>query len=673
MKDNKAKFYDRFDKELGKEYTLLSEYVDYNHTKIKVRHNVCGNEYEVLPATIFKGHGCAECFGNKKYTTKSFKEKVKSIVGDEYTILGEYTGNKNKLLMRHNECGIEYEVKPNVFLTGSRCPNCAKNKPYTTETFKLKVKEIAGDEYEVLGEYKNSQTDILMKHNKCGSEYIVKPTVFIGGHGCPNCYKSVPYTTDEYKKKVYDLVGDRYTVLGEYKRAKDKIEIRHNICGNVYKVNPLMFFVGNRCPKCSLISSRSLPEEIVAYFISDYFKIEQSYRPDWLKLSTGNNGELDIWIPELKIGIEYDGRIHGVDNGIQKDIEKNSIIENSSEIIRLYRIRENNLEYMAETKKIKILVAKKMISLSSNRGKEELENIISNILSDICNKDIKVKIDDEIINSCRNKVEDYYKKEGKKRIKRKANNKFNTKIFKEKVFEKTNNEYKVLGKYKDSHTNILMKHLKCGNEYEVKPYQFLNGSRCPKCAKNYHFSSDEYAEKFKNQFNEEFTLLEEYVDAKTLIKIKHNTCNHEFYIKPTYFFKHPNCPRCSNRVKYTHELFVEKVYKLFGDEYEVMGQYVNSQTKILMKHNTCGSTYNVVPTSVLSGKRCPCCFKSVPYTTEQISQRIKDEKKGEYELIGEYVGKNTPIKVKHNICGNEFDVLTYHFLNSQMKCKVCKK
>lgn len=673
MKDNKAKFYDRFNKELSKEYTLLSEYIDYAHTKIKVRHNACGNEYEVLPATIFKGHGCAACYGNKKYTTDSFKQKVKSIVNDEYTVLGEYTGNKNKLIMRHNVCGYEYEVKPNVFLSGCRCPNCAKNKKYTLQSFKDKVYELVGKEYDVIGEFVNARTKILMRHNKCKHEYFVAPSTFVSGSRCPNCFKSVPYTTEEYKKKVYDIVGDRYTVLGEYKRAEDKIEIRHNICGHIYKVNPLMFFVGNRCPKCSLISSRSLPEEIVAYFVSQHFNIEQSYRPDWLKLSTGNNGEIDIWIPELKIGIEYDGRIHGVDNGVSKDLEKNSIIENSNEIVKLYRIRENNLEYMSNSKKIKIIAADKMISLTSNRGRDELENIISIILSDLCNKTIEVKIDDEIINICRNKIEDYYKKEGKKRIRRKAFNKLNTKLFKERVFQEVDNEYKVLGNYVDAHTKILMKHNTCGNEYEILPYRFLNGSRCPKCAKNYQYSSLEYADKFNKQFNGEFILLEDYVDAKTLIKIKHKICNHEFCKRPTYFLKHPNCPRCSNKVKYTHEFFVEKVNKLFGPEYEVIGQYVNSQTKILMKHNICGSTYNVIPTSVLSGKRCPNCFQSITYTTEQISQRIKEVKKGEYELIGEYVGKNIPIKVKHNICGNEFDVLTYHFLNSQMKCKVCKK
>lgn len=38
-------------------------------------------------------------------------------------------------------------------------------------------------------------------------------------------------TTEEFKKLVYDLVGDEYTVLGEYTTTLTKIQMRHNKCG----------------------------------------------------------------------------------------------------------------------------------------------------------------------------------------------------------------------------------------------------------------------------------------------------------------------------------------------------------------------------------------------------------------------------------------------------------
>ena len=670
MKDTKKNFYNRFNRELGKEYTLLSEYVDYNHTKIKVRHNACGYEYKVLPSTIFKGHGCPACFGNQRYTTETFKKKVYSLVEDEYTVLSEYSNNKKKIIMRHNKCGYNYAVKPNAFLTGSRCPNCAKNKKYTLETFKNKVEELTGNEYEVIGEYVNARTKILMKHIKCGCEYLVAPSSFISGRRCPNCFKSVPYTTEEYKRKVFELVGDRYTVLGEYVNSKTKILMRHNVCGNTYEVKPLMFFVGNRCPKCSLINSRSLPEEIVAYFISKYFDIKQNYRPDWLRFDSGNNVEIDIWIPKLSIGIEYDGAIHKVNQETNRDIEKNKIIEQSNKIRKLYRIREKDLLDIESSDKLIVLKAKKTISLTSNRGIDELERLINVLLSELCKKNIKEVVTNDIIVECRNNIENYYANEGK--IKQ-SYKKGNTNLFKKRVYELVNDEYEVLSEYVDAHTKILMKHNNCGYEYKVQPCVFLSGRRCPNCAKNKQYTAEEYNKIFYKIFKDEFVILDEYINSKTPIRIKHIACNNVFEIRPRYFLKHPNCPKCSNRVKYTHEFFVEKVKLIYDDEYEILGKYVNSKTKILIRHNKCKSEYYVLPTSVLKGKRCPICFKSRAYTTEEIKEKILDVKKGEYELKSEYINKNTLIVVKHNVCGNEFSVMPYHFLNSEMKCKICKK
>lgn len=40
-------------------------------------------------------------------------------------------------------------------------------------------------------------------------------------------------TTDEYKEEVFKLVGDEYTVVGEYIATKTKIGMLHKNCGEV--------------------------------------------------------------------------------------------------------------------------------------------------------------------------------------------------------------------------------------------------------------------------------------------------------------------------------------------------------------------------------------------------------------------------------------------------------
>lgn len=41
-------------------------------------------------------------------------------------------------------------------------------------------------------------------------------------------------TDAEFKKQVYELVKDEYTVTGTYVGANSKVEFTHNVCGNVF-------------------------------------------------------------------------------------------------------------------------------------------------------------------------------------------------------------------------------------------------------------------------------------------------------------------------------------------------------------------------------------------------------------------------------------------------------
>lgn len=103
--------------------------------------------------------------------------------------------------MKHNKCGYEYDVKPNVFLNGCRCPQCANKLKVTTKIYKKKVYNLVKEEYSVIGEYVNNRTKIKMKHNKCGYEYDVKPNSFLSGRRCPQCALKRK-TTMEISNKV---------------------------------------------------------------------------------------------------------------------------------------------------------------------------------------------------------------------------------------------------------------------------------------------------------------------------------------------------------------------------------------------------------------------------------------------------------------------------------------
>lgn len=64
-----------------------------------------------------------------------------------------------------------------------------------------------------------------------------------------------------------------------------------------------------------------------------------------------------------------------------------------------------------------------------------------------------------------------------------ANKRKTQREFEKELFKKRNGEYKVVGKYTTIRSKILVKHIKCGYEWEPRADSILNGySGCPKCS-----------------------------------------------------------------------------------------------------------------------------------------------------------------------------------------------
>ncbi|WP_142415403.1 hypothetical protein [Hathewaya massiliensis] len=297
------------------ECELLSTEYTNNSTKMKFRCR-CGNEFETT-FNDFKQQNkrqCNQCSNKKRakklnYTTEEFKKEVYTLVENEYSVLGEYTKSRNKILMKHDECGHEWYVAPYSFKAGTRCPKCFGNSKKNTEQFKQKIKEKHGKEYTVLDEYINSQTPTLVKHNTCGYEWYATPNNLLQGHNCPKCAGNIKKTQKQFGKEVYALEGNEYIFLENYINNNTLITVRHNKCGNEYKTTPSDFLRGRRCPKCNESKGEKrisvcLDKNNINY-ISEY-KIDKckNIRPlpfDFAIFDNKNN---------LKYLIEYDGELH---------------------------------------------------------------------------------------------------------------------------------------------------------------------------------------------------------------------------------------------------------------------------------------------------------------------------------------------------------------------------
>lgn len=326
--DFKKEVYDK----VKDEYEVLGDYTGAN-SYIKIRHAKCDYIYKVTPNNFLKGRRCPNCFATKKKTLEQFKQEVYNLVGNEYEVIGEYINTDTNIEMKHKVCGHTFQVMPKHFLyKNARCPICLNRNRMTFEEFKIKFYEAVGDEYKIIGNYIDTNIPIEIKHIECDHSFNVKPKSFLNNSVCPNCVnkknkksdklkeaqnrrkyskKSRPNrkTTKQFKKEVYDLVGDEYIVLSKYINNKTHIKMRHNKCGHVYTVKPYQFLGNKRCPKCN--SSKG---ELSIARLLDKHKINYKHDKPYGGCSYKNALRFDFLIfdknENLKLIVEFDGIQH---------------------------------------------------------------------------------------------------------------------------------------------------------------------------------------------------------------------------------------------------------------------------------------------------------------------------------------------------------------------------
>ncbi len=316
-------FLERVLQKHGVEYTVLGQYVRY-HDPISLRHNKCGHEWNTTAPVDFlkaKPNTCPRCaHPSRKKTTEDFRTEVSELTDGEYTLEGEYVTNKTKTHVCHTGgCGAVFEVTPNNFITSNRrCPHCCRpNKRKTTLQFTEEVTALTGNEYSVLGEYVNNKTKISMRHEACGHVHEYGPKEFlICGARCPRCvsqWRDRP--PEDFVRAVNELVGDDYTVLGQYSGSKTPVLMRHEVCGNEWRVAPSLFekVDGTRCPKCSQhlrFKESKGAKKVREYLEANGIEFEREIAFEGCVGPGGRPLLMDFWLPSLNTVIEYNGRLH---------------------------------------------------------------------------------------------------------------------------------------------------------------------------------------------------------------------------------------------------------------------------------------------------------------------------------------------------------------------------
>lgn len=248
----------------------------------------------------------ANKFNHEDFLNKFYKDSW----NNDYEVISEYVRMLDRVTIRHKECGHEFTRIASKTTPKVKCPKCYKGNrgKRTHKMFLDEMSELVGEEYFVIGEYINTDTKVVIKHNVCGHEYGVEPNSFINaGSRCPSCAGTIKWDNKRFLDTIEELpYRDEYVFIEPYDGYDTKLEVTHKICGHTYSVTPNKFIELRRCPKCN----NSRGEKKVSYFLDTHgvdYIMEKTF-PDLL--SNGVRLRYDFYLPKENLLIEYDGSQH---------------------------------------------------------------------------------------------------------------------------------------------------------------------------------------------------------------------------------------------------------------------------------------------------------------------------------------------------------------------------
>lgn len=507
--------------------------------------------------------------------------------------LEEYVSKDTDIKCRCKLCGYEWITTPRKILKntlGTGCKKCSMQhrNSYTRRSKEGLQKELDSNKrfIKIIGNYTGMTKKIEVECLVCGEIWNPRPDHLLEGHGCPKCRGSKLKGNDEFISQLKNI-NNYIDVLEKYKNSKTKVQCRCRICGYVWNAIPTKLLSGNGCPNCDSKNKTSFSEQAILYYI----RMKQAEAIGRYKLPQSQL-ECDIFIPNEKIAIEYDG-VYWHKN--KKCLENQKYRICKKEGIKLIRIREGAIETDD---------ADYVINREAPYNYKTLDNVIRNVLEYLKYKNVEVdsKSDAYAIREqyylelkenslgkkypllirewlqekngsitpfmvsagCNDKY--WWKcsicgnewqasvcdrslaKKGCKKCADRRNADLHLKsqiVFEEEAKEKSPS-VKIIGVYKGNHKIIEVECKKCGNTWNTYPSTLLRGRSCPLCYRYIKTGRKKTHVEFTNEMlkiQPNLIFLEEYQGRTKKIKAKCRVCNEFLEPRPAdllhgYYKKH---------------------------------------------------------------------------------------------------------------------------------------
>ena len=190
-------------------------------------------------------------------------------------------------------------------------------------------------------EYANNKTKVCIVCPEHG-EFWQTPSDHLNGKGCPQCAGNVRCDKDTFIEKAKRIHNDRYDYSKvEYVNAHTKVCIICPEHGEFWQT-PNNHLNGNGCPLCK---NRKIGDGL-RDTVEDFTKKSNEIHDitDCLKALSPqqHNREIDVYIPSLNLGIEYNGlHWHSERLGKDKNYHLDKLNKCNEQGIKLIQIFED--------------------------------------------------------------------------------------------------------------------------------------------------------------------------------------------------------------------------------------------------------------------------------------------------------------------------------------------
>lgn len=193
------------------------------------------------------------------------------------------------------------------------------------------------------------------------------------------------------------------------------------------------------------------------------------------------------------------------------------------------------------------------------------------------------------------------------------------------MYTKESFQEKINNKYPEEQLEVVsfngvcrpgtIKCLRCGESYTLqKARNFIIDNKktvCKKC-NGTKLITKEVEHKIKYLLkNVPLEVITPFQKISQDMVFRCNKCQETFNRKPRIFLKTQKCPYCESRSKLKPKsVYLNDLLEKYGDEYVLLGEYVNAQTPTLFQHTPCGFKWKCRPNDILRKAPCPRCHSS---------------------------------------------------------------